>query len=177
MGNRNAQVAIVAVLAAVVGFAVAALVLGDNSSTPADQTGAAVTDVQPQPTQTVVQPTGTDTTATTTQPDVVPVDDVPSVATCIEIWNSANNTTPRDFLQTLQAEQAVRVNVGASNQVPPKCLVTIIANDGNVYRFPEGGGKSFPYTPEPGRADLAQLTPQERKANALAEPDGTLTAR
>jgi len=176
MESRDVQVVIAVILAGIVGFALATLLMDDDDE-PAVDTVA--TTVQPT-TATTPPPTGTTPTATTPAPtgtDQVPTEEAPNDASCIELWNQENNTSPQAFVADLQNRQAIRVNVGATAQAPPKCLVTIIANDGSVYRFTEGAGRAFPYSPRPTRLQSSALSAEERQTDALSEEGGRLSAR
>ena len=184
MERRDVQVAIAVILAGIVGFALATLVMGsEDDEEPLAET-AATTVQETVPTATVPTSPSTQTTPTTTTPttpttttDAPPgPTDAPTVASCVRIWNQPNNPAPQGFLADLQNRQAVRVNVG-STPAPRKCLVTLIANDGNVYRFTEGAGQSFPYSPQPARLQLTALSSEERQTDALAEAGGKLTER
>jgi hypothetical protein len=93
---------------------------------------------------------------------------------CLALWNEPNNRAAQTFMANIASNQAVRINVGASAQVPPKCLVTVIGNNGDVSTFAEGGGTTFPYAPSPGRGKLEDLPASQRQQNALEQPDGTL---
>jgi hypothetical protein len=69
------------------------------------------------------------------------------------------------------------VHVGVTTDVPPECLVTIVANDGKAYVLPEGGGTTFPYAAAPGSTDSSSLPAAQKTSNALEQGDGTLKAR
>ena len=179
MEKRDLQVVIAVVLAGIVGFALAALLMNDDDTEPVVEPAATTVQTAPGTTTvTATTETAPPATETTTTPDRVPgAAEPPTVASCLELWNRDNNGTPQSFLADVQNRQAVRVNVAASTQVPPKCLVTVIANDGTAYRFTEGAGQAFPYAPQPARLRLADLTAEQRETDALAEPGGKLTAR
>ena len=179
MESRDVQVVIAVILAGIVGFGLAVFLMNDDDDAePA--AGTAATTVQ-QTTSTTgttaTAPTTTTTTTTQTETNGVPSAQPPTDPTCIQLWNRANNAAPQAFLADLQNRQAVRVNVGSTAQVPKKCLVTVIANDGNVYRFTEGAAAAFPYAPRPARLQSSALTPEERATDALPETGGRLSPR
>jgi hypothetical protein len=99
------------------------------------------------------------------------------VGSCVDLWNQANNRGNQTFLVNVMSQQPVRVNVGVTSDVPPKCLITITANNGKSYVFPEGGGTTFPYATVPGATDSSSLPAAQKTSNALEQRDGTLTAR
>ena len=178
MENRDVQVVIAVILAGIVGFALATFLMNDDDEPATVETAATTVEetvptapapTQPANTTTVPAPTGTD-------PEQAPQEG-PNDADCIEIWNQDNNAAPQSFLADLQNRQAVRVNVAATPNAPQKCLVTLIANDGGVYRFTEGAAAAFPYSPRPTRLQLSALAQEERATDALPETGGKLTAR
>jgi hypothetical protein len=79
------------------------------------------------------------------------------------------------FLVNIASQQPVRVHVGVTTDVPPECLVTIVANNGDAYTFPEGGGSTYPYAPAPGTTNGSSLPAAQKTSNALEQRDGTLT--
>jgi hypothetical protein len=178
MERRGANTWLVAVLAIAVGFLAALLILGDD-----DSTNSSATVSQPTATQTGATDTtsanGTSTTSTTTatQQGTTPTTPEATEQNCINLWNQQNNRANQTFLVNLMSNQAVRVHVGVTSDVPPKCLVTIVANDGKAYVFPEGGGTTFPYAVAPGSTDSSSLPAAQKISNALEERDGTLKAR
>lgn len=173
MERRDVQVVIAVILAGIVGFGLATLLINDDDAT-VEPAATTVQTASPTATATTTQ---TDPATTTTTDNVPGPAEPPTVASCVRIWNQDNNTAPQSFLADLQNRQAVRVNVGASSQVPPKCLISLIANDGTVYRFTEGAGQTFPYSPQPSRLRLADLSAAERETDALPESGGKLTPR
>lgn len=178
MESRDVQVVIAVILAGIVGFGLAVFLMSDDDAEPA--AGTTVTTAQPTTTTTATTTTPTTTaTTTTTQTgtDRVPATQPPSDPTCIQLWNRSNNTAPQAFLADLQNRQAVRVNVGSTAQVPKKCLVTVIANDGAVYRFTEGAAAAFPYSPRPVRMESSALSAEDRATDALPETGGRLSPR
>jgi hypothetical protein len=163
-GVSGLQAALAIIAAAAIGFLIALIAFGS------DDNGSNVNATVSQTTTTGTDANGATTTVTVT----TPTDPVPTVASCIDLWNQPTNNAARTFLANLAAGQAVRVNVGATAQVPPECLVTVIANDGTVATFPEGGGNTFPYNPTPGRTTVDKVPAKQRKVNALPESNGAL---
>lgn len=183
MERRGSNTWLVAVLAIAVGFLVALLIFGgdDNNNT------SATVSATNQTTTTQAVTTGTSTTTaapgsttsstTSTAQGTAPSGPTASVQSCIDLWNKPLNRGNQTFLVNVMSQQAVRVHVGATSNVPPQCLVTIVANDGKAYVFPEGGGGTFPYAAAPGATDGASLPAAQKTSNALEQRDGTLTAR
>lgn len=171
--NRGLQLALAVIAAAAVGFVIALVAFNNDDNS--DSTSA-----------TVSQTTSTSTTATTTDGETstttaatgptgpAPTQRVADFDSCLQLWNEPTNRAAQTFLANIASNQAVRINVGTSAQVPPKCLVTLIGNNGDVSTFAEGGGTTFPYAPSPGRGNLEDLPAAQRKQNALEQPDGTL---
>jgi hypothetical protein len=93
------------------------------------------------------------------------------------LWNQPSNRGAQTFLINLASRQPIRVHVGVTTSVPPKCLVTIVANNGDAYTFPEGGGTTYPYALAPGQTSSSSLPAAQKTSNALEQRDGTLTAR
>jgi hypothetical protein len=93
------------------------------------------------------------------------------------LWNQPSNRGAQTFLINLASRQPIRVHVGVTTSVPPKCLVTIVANNGDAYTFPEGGGTTYPYAPAAGQTSSSSLPAAQKTSNALEQRDGTLTAR
>jgi hypothetical protein len=180
MDQRGAPTWLVAVLALAVGFLGALLILrdndsGDNASATVGTTSATT---QAGGTQTTNAGTSTTTTSTTTTGQgTTPQSPAATVGGCLDLWNQANNRGNQTFLVNVMSQQPVRVHVGSTSDVPPQCLVTIVANDGKAYVFPEGGGTTFPYAPAPGATDAGSLPAAQKTSNALEQRDGTLTAR
>jgi hypothetical protein len=177
MQPRNSNTWIVAALAIAVGFLAALLIVGqgdDNKNASATsvttsattQTGTATTDT-----------TGTGTTTTTTTQSAAPATPAATTQSCIDLWNQQNNRGNQTFLVNVMTQQPVRVHVGVTSDVPPECLVTVVANDGKAYVFPEGGGSTYPYAVSPGGTDAASLPAAQKTSNALEQRDGTLKAR
>jgi hypothetical protein len=168
--------ALIAALAA--GFLIALAIFGTGSdNTTTTVTAAATTGATAPVTTTVTGVTETTTTAGTTGTTTTPVSPQPSTVGCIRLWNQATNRAAQTFMTTIASQQPVRIHVGRTTEVPPKCLVTVLANDGSAYVFSEGGGQTYPYTPTPSRTTSAALPASQRKANALERRDGTLQAR
>jgi hypothetical protein len=192
MGRSNTQVAFAVLLAAVAGFVVALVAFGKdtgnnaavvttNGTTTTATTGATAATTATTGTSTSSLGTSqsevqTTTTATTSTPATTPATGPPTVASCIALWNQANNRGAQTYMVNLAARQPIRVHVGETSEVPPKCLITVIANDGAAYVFPEGGGTTYPYAPAPSQTTGGSLPVEQRKANALEQRDGTLTA-
>jgi hypothetical protein len=184
MERRGANTWLVAALSVAVGFLAALLLVRGNDS--GDKTSATVNTTNP-----TTQAVGTSTTSTTTTPGAgttsttttqqqqgtTPQSPGVSVSGCVDLWNQTNNRGNQTFLVNVMSQQPVRVNVGVTSDVPPKCLITITANDGKAYVFPEGGGTTFPYAAVPGATDSSSLPAAQKTSNALEQRDGTLTAR
>ena len=180
MERRGANTWLVAVLAIAVGFLAALLILGgddsNNSSATVSQTTATTTQTGATDT-TSTNGTSTTSTTTATQQGTAPQAPEATTQNCINLWNQQNNRANQTFLVNVMSNQAVRIHVGVTSDVPPKCLVTIVANDGKAYVFPEGGGTTFPYAAAPGSTDSSSLPAAQKISNALEEPDGTVKAR
>jgi hypothetical protein len=166
----NAGVVLGALLALGLGVLIGYVIWGGSDTETVTVTSTAATTAA-----TTLPTTGTTTTTTGTTTDRVPVSPQPTITGCISLWNRANNTAAQNFLRLREQEQAVRIHVGATAETPPKCLVTLIANDGTVFRFAEGGGTTFPYAPTPSRGRVEELTSTDRNVNAVAEPNGQLS--
>jgi hypothetical protein len=172
MERRGSNTWLVAALAIAVGFLAALLILGgdDNKDTSAAVSSTNATTTQAGP--------GTSTTTTTaTQQGSAPQSPEATVPGCINLWNQQNNRGNQTFLVNVASQQPVRVHVGVTTDVPPECLVTIVANDGKAYVLPEGGGTTFPYAAAPGSTDSSSLPAAQKTSNALEQGDGTLNAR
>jgi hypothetical protein len=180
MERRGANTWLVAVLAIAVGFLAALLILGndDNENSSATVSPTTATTTQAGATDTT-STNGTTTTSTTTatQQGTTPQSPEATAQNCINLWNQQNNRGNQTFLVNVMTQQAVRIHVGVTSNVPPKCLVTIVANDGKAYVFPEGGGTTFPYAAAPGSTASSELPAAQKISNALEERDGTLKAR
>jgi hypothetical protein len=180
MERRGANTWLIAVLAIAVGFLAALLILGsddnNNSSATVSQTTSTTTQTGATDT-TSTNGTSTTSTTTATQQGTTPQAPEATTQNCINLWNQQNNRANQTFLVNVMSNQAVRIHVGVTSDVPPKCLVTIVANDGKAYVFPEGGGTTFPYAVAPGGTDSSSLPAAQKISNALEEPDGTVKAR
>jgi hypothetical protein len=180
MQRRGANTWLVAVLAIAVGFLAALLILGgddnENSSATVSSTNSTT---QTGATNSGTQAAGTGTTSTTTSTTQGTTPQTPdaSVGSCVNLWNQANNRGNQTFLANVMSQQPIRVHVGVTSNVPPKCLITVVANDGNAYVFPEGGGTTFPYATAPGGTQSSSLPAAQKTSNALEQRDGTLSAR
>jgi hypothetical protein len=95
----------------------------------------------------------------------------------VDLWNQANNRGDQTFLLNVMSQQPIRVHVGVTSDVPPKCLITVVANNGDAYVFPAAGGTTYPYAQAPGRTDGSKLPAAQKTSNALEQRDGTLAAR
>lgn len=181
MQRRGSNTWLVAVLAVAVGFLAALLIVGgDNNSDNASATVSttnATTAATGTATSTTAAPGTSTTTTTATSQGAAPQDPAASLQSCVDLWNSTNNRGNQTFLVNVMSQQPIRVHVGVTSDVPPKCLVTVVANDGKAYVFPEGAGTTFPYAAAPGSADSASLPAAQKTSNALEERDGTLKAR
>lgn len=173
------------VLAAAAGFAIALALKDDNSSPqPAAvvTTGTNGTTTTTAATNTTTSATTgvsgtTTTTTTTTGTQTTTRNPLPTKDGCIALWNQSNNSAARISLHNIATQQPVRVHVGSSADVPPKCLITVIANNGDAYVYSEGGGATYPYSPQASKTNSSSLTFAQRAANALEQGDGTLTGR
>jgi hypothetical protein len=178
MERRGSNTWLVAVLALAVGFLVALLIFGrDNNSDNASATNTTTTATAGTGTSTTTAAPGASTTTATTTQGTAPQDPAATLQTCVDLWNQANNRGNQTFLVNVMSQQPIRVHVGVTSDVPPQCLVTVTANDGKAYVFPEGGGTTFPYAAAPGSTDSASLPAAQKTSNALEERDGTLKAR
>jgi hypothetical protein len=182
MERRGANTWLVAVLAIAVGFLAALLLLrGNDSSNNANATVSSTSTATTQAAGTATTTTGagTSTTSTTTSgaQSTTPQNAEATLGNCVNLWNQTNNRGNQTFLVNVMSQQPVRVHVGTTSNVPPKCLVTIVANDGKAYVFPEGGGTGYPYAPAPGATDSGGLPSAQKTSNALEQRDGTLAAR
>jgi hypothetical protein len=176
MERRGSNTWLVAALAVAVGFLVALLVFGGNDSSKSSATVSTTT-----ATTTTAAQAGTTTTtgtATTAVPQSsAPQDAQPSVGACINLWNEATNRGDQTLLVNFMAHQPVRVHVGLTSNVPPKCEITVVGNDGNAWVFAEGGGTTYPYAQAPAQTQASTLPAEQKISNALEQRDGTLSAR
>ena len=181
MERRDSNTWLVAALAIGVGFLAALLILGgddnDNKSATVSTTNATTTQTGSDTSSANTAPGTSTTTTTATQQGTAPQSPEATVGACVNLWNQANNRGNQTFLANVASQQPVRVHVGVTSDVPPECLVTIVANDGKAYVFPEGGGSTFPYATAAGSTDSASLPAAQKTSNALEEGDGTLKAR
>jgi hypothetical protein len=181
--RRDFQLGLALVAAAAIGFAVALLALNKNDSTSTSAvvttSGATSGTVVTSTTATTGTAGATTSTTTTTATGTVtaPQTQPPTTATCVQLWNTPANRGAKTSLRTIASQQPVRVHVGETAEVPARCLVTVIANNGDAYIYTEGGGATYPYAPQPSRTTAASLPPAQRAANALEQGDGTLQAR
>jgi hypothetical protein len=182
MERRGSNTWLVAVLAIAVGFLAALLIFGAGDSNNTSATVSNDTTVATTTSGTTTAPAttpGTTTTSTTTTVPAQPAPQSPAatVPGCIALWNQTNNRGPQTFLINEASRQPVRVHVGATSAVPPECLITIVANDGTAYVYPEGGGTTFPYAPTAGPVQSSTLPTSQKTSNALEQRDGTLKER
>lgn len=183
MDRRGSNTWLVAVLALAVGFLAALLIFGGddnkNSSATVGQTTATTTAAGITGSTQTTTPGGTGATTTTTAATTgtTPSSPQASVGSCLNIWNQPVNRINQTFLVNLMTRQAVRVHVGVTSDVPPQCLITVVANDGTAYVFPEGGGGTYPYAQAPGATPGSSLPTAQKLSNALEQRDGTLAAR
>jgi hypothetical protein len=174
MERRGSNTWLVAVLAIAVGFLAALLILGTGDS---KNTSAPVSNETTVATTTAGTTAGTTTTSTTTETTPAPQSPAASVPACVSLWNQPTNRGAQVFLVNIASQQPVRVHVGVTTDVPPQCLVTIVANNGDAYTFPEGGGTTYPYAPAPGTTSGSSLPAAQKTSNALEQRDGTLKER
>jgi hypothetical protein len=185
MQRRGATNWTVVVLALAVGFLAALLIVGQNDSnktsatvdTTSSTTTQAGTGTSTTTTTAQTGSGGTSTTTTSTTQATTPASPQATVGSCIALWNRPANRADQTFLVNLMSQQPVRVHVGVTTDVPPECLVTVVANDGKAYVFPEGGGTTYPYAPAPASTDSSSLAAAQKTSNALEQRDGTLQAR
>jgi hypothetical protein len=172
MRRRDLQIALSLLLAAALGVAVALIATNDNNSTTTTAAATSTTSVT-----VTTGANGTTTTTTNTVTNTTPQDPLPSTTSCVALWNEPTNSAARTALAAIVTREPVRVHVGMTADVPPQCLITVIANSGVAYEFAEGGGATYPYAPLPAKTSAASLPPAQRTVNALAQNDGTLEAR
>src|SRR3954452_14409537 len=175
MERRELQIALWVVAAAAVGFVIALLVVGKGNDDNGTTTAAATSTTATTGTNGTGTTTGTTTTTTTT--GGTPTTPAATTTSCVALWNGQGNRAAQTFLVNVASQQPVRVHVGQTTDVPPKCLVTVVANDGSAYVFPEGGGTTFPFVPAPTKTDGKTLPSAQKTANALEQRDGTLAER
>jgi hypothetical protein len=175
MERRGSNTWLVAVLALAVGFLAAVLILGSDNSKNSSATVSNGTTVATTTSAATPGTTAGTTTTSTTQTTATPQSPPASVPACISLWNQPTNRGAQVFLVNIASQQPVRVHVGVTTDVPPECLVTIVANNGDAYTFPEGGGSTYPYAPAPGTTSGSSLPAAQKTSNALEQRDGTLT--
>jgi hypothetical protein len=174
--DRGANTWLVAALALAVGFLAALLIFGGDDNNAASTTAAQTSATTTSATGTAPGTTTASSSTTTTQ-GTVPQSPEATIGSCVDLWNQTNNRANQTFLVNVMSQQPVRVHVGVTSDVPPQCLVTVVANDGKAYVFPEGGGNTFPYAAAPGSTDSSTLPAAQKTSNALEQRDGTLQAR
>jgi hypothetical protein len=180
MERRGPNTWIVAVLAIAVGFLAALLIVrGTNNDNSTVSATTAATATTTSGTTTAAAGTGTTTTSTTTTggQSGAPADPQPSTGSCVNLWNQPTNRGDQVFLVNVMAHQPIRVHVGVTSDVPPRCLITVVANNGDAYVFPSAAGTTYPYAQAPGATDSKTLAPAQKISNALEQRDGTLSAR
>jgi hypothetical protein len=179
MERRGTNTWLVAALAVAVGFLAALLIFGRDDGTNAGATVSNGTTAATTGTETTAPGAapGTTSTTSTSQATATPQSPEATTASCIELWNQPANRGAQTFLVNIASQQPVRVHVGVTTAVPPKCLVTIVANNGDAYTFPEGGGSTYPYAPAAGRTSSSSLPAAQKISTALEQRDGTLKAR
>jgi hypothetical protein len=180
MERRGSNTWLVAVLAVAVGFLLALLIFGGDDDENTSATVGATSTTQTTGTEVTNTDTGTTTSTTsvtTTTPSATPQSPQASVGSCINLWNQSNNRGNQVFLVNVMSQQPIRVHVGVTSDVPPECLITVVANNGDAYVFPEGGGSTYPYAQAPARSDASTLPAAQKTSNALEQSDGTLKAR
>jgi hypothetical protein len=176
MERWGSNTLLVAVLAIAVGFLAALLILGGDDSKNTSATVSNGTTVATSTSGTAPGTTTAGTTTTsTTETTATPQSPAATVPACISLWNQPTNRGAQVFLVNIASQQPVRVHVGVTTDVPPECLVTIVANNGDAYTFPEGGGTTYPYAPAPGTTSGSSLPAAQKTSNALEQRDGTLT--
>ena len=173
------QIGLAIVAAAAVGFVIALLAFNnnDNSNNVAATSTTSTTAATTATTGTDGQTTSATTVTNTVPSDTAPNTQPPDAGSCIALWDQANNRGAQTFLVNVASQQPVRVHVGLTTDTPPKCLVTVVGNNGAAYVFPEAGGTTYPYAQAAGRTDAGTLPPAQKTANALEQRDGTLKAR
>jgi hypothetical protein len=157
MQRSGSNTWLVAVLAIAVGFLAALLIFGGN-----DDSGSG--------SRTTTTSAGS---ATTTAPSTP----APTASSCVDLWNQSANRPNQVFLVNVMSREPVRVHVGVTSDVPPKCLVTVTANSGAAYVFPQAGGGTVQYTQAPPSTPGSSLPAGQKTSNALEQRDGTLAER
>jgi hypothetical protein len=175
MERKGSNTWLVAIVASAVGFLAAFLLFRDTGDTNATvgTTNSSATEAGASTTAT----NGQTTTTTTSSPAATPGSPQATVGSCVGLWNQSKNRGNQTFLVNLMSQQPVRVHVGVTTDVPPECLVTVVANEGKAYVFPEGGGDTYPYALAPGATDGSSLPAAQKTSNALEQGDGTLKER
>src|SRR5438876_3123274 len=161
MERSGVNTALVLLAAAAVGFVIALLIFGnDNGNNAAVVTNAATT-ATTTTTNGATSGTGaTTTTQATTAPGATPTNPPVTTASCIALWNSPANRGAQTFLINIASQQPIRVHVGETTDVPPRCLITVLANNGDAYVFPEAGGTT--YATAASRTSSASLPAAQR---------------
>jgi hypothetical protein len=175
MERRGSNTWLVVALAIAVGFLAALLILGGDDNKNTSATVSNGTTVATTTSGATAGTTAGTTTTSTTEATATPQSPAASVPACISLWNQPTNRGAQVFLVNIASQQPVRVHVGVTTDVPPECLVTIVANNGDAYTFPEGGGSTYPYAPAPGTTNGSSLPAAQKTSNALEQRDGTLT--
>jgi hypothetical protein len=153
----------------------AALALGacgdddEDETTAVNQTEVVVTDAQGNTTATT-------TTDVRSAESGAPGDAAPTVESCIELWNGANNAQNQTLLagKTDEGDDAA-INVSPNTASdPPTCVVTVVKDD-QATEWGQAAGQDFPYA-TPADRDAAELEPERKEDNADADGVGKLTA-
>lgn len=171
MERRGSNNWLIAVLAIALGFLIAYLVFHKSSNSSSSTTVSSGTTTTTSGTNTA--PTTTSTTTTGAAPE----NPQPTVQSCVNLWNQQLNRGDQTVLVNIMAHQPVRVHVGETSDVPPKCMITVIGNNGDAWVFPAAGGSTYPYAQAPSQTTAKALPAAQTTANALAQRDGTLAAR
>ena len=171
------QVGLAIVAAAAIGFVIALVAFGNNDNSKNSAATTAATATSTTATTDTNGQTTSATTATTTAPSTAPETQQVDTGSCIQLWNQDNNRGAQTFLINIASQQPVRVHVGETTDTPPKCLITVVANNGDAYVFPEAGGTTYPYAPAGGKTAASTLPAAQKTENALEQRDGTLQAR
>lgn len=142
---------------------------GDDEATTEETTAVVVTDAN-----------GNTTTTTTTDVRTAeaggPGDAPPTVASCIQLWNGANNVTNQSLLakDTEPGDDAViNVTPNVATQ-PPTCFVTLISGD-EATQWAEAAGQDFPYA-APTKSAAGEVDAKQRADNADVDQAGKLKA-
>ena len=174
MERRDIQIGLGVIAAAAIGFAIALLVTGGGSDKASNAVVTTNGTTSAPPATGPTGPTAQTTTTTTPGQTTTPATPEAATANCIALWNAPANRGAQTFLINIASQQPVRVHVGQSAEVPPRCLVTVVGNNGDAYVFPAGGGTTYPYVPGTSRTDSSTLPAEQRTSNALEQRDGTL---